>query len=303
MKIKKTILLTITFLGLSALLLTECKKKEEVTPGSVTGTDPVGSPVDNQLVDTSWTLDKAHCNVQWSSRYYDYSDAMLTGRFGMFGFAKHGTLGYFTFDGNDMSKGKMNAWVQLSSFNTTEGRDYPGGCGRGYLGITYLDSMYALAYSLSNAGMLDSAKKISVVNPASDTARFVATSFVREGNGYVVKGNFTFNRYRAPSGNADGTPITKPVTMYLDYQGTQDFDTNNDGTMDRYRAGFTGTFTFNRSDFMDNASTKAYAPVPTGADAVTNGTSAANNKTYGVWSKSIADEMSVTMNIQAYKKH
>jgi hypothetical protein len=53
---------------------------------------------------------------------------------------------------------------------------------------------------------------------------------------------------------------------------------------------------------MDNASTKAYYPVPTAADAINNVT-AANNKTYGVWSTSVADEMFITINCQFYKNH
>jgi hypothetical protein len=53
---------------------------------------------------------------------------------------------------------------------------------------------------------------------------------------------------------------------------------------------------------MDNASTKAYFPVPTVADSINNIT-AINNKTYGVWSASVADKMDITINSQFYKNH
>jgi hypothetical protein len=53
---------------------------------------------------------------------------------------------------------------------------------------------------------------------------------------------------------------------------------------------------------MDNNSTKAYMPVPTVADSIANIT-AANNKTYGVWSASVADQMDLVLNAEFYKNH
>jgi hypothetical protein len=53
---------------------------------------------------------------------------------------------------------------------------------------------------------------------------------------------------------------------------------------------------------MDQNSTKAFMPVPTVADSVANIT-AANNKTYGVWSTSTADQMDLTINAVFYKNH
>lgn len=252
-----------------------CKKADVVTP--LDGT-PVAGTVN---VTASWIFDKAHSNLRWETDYYDYSNAKLVGRFNNFNFSPK-----FVFDEANLSSCVIHAWVQLSTFDSGEpGRDGPGKCGRSFLGVTYLDS----------------AK--TVVDPLSDTAWFRSTSVTKSGTGYAVKGNFTLNRYRTPSGFADGTPITKEVTMYLKSEGMKDFDTNGDGIPDRLRASFTGNFTFNRSDFMDTKAAIQWVPyVFHPADSIGN-ISAANNKTYGAWSKNVADEMSITMNMQFYKDH
>jgi hypothetical protein len=149
---------------------------------------------------------------------------------------------------------------------------------------------------------LDSTK--TQVDPLSDSAKFHVNSVtVDPHDGYIMHGTVTFNRWLNAVGHTNGEPITKNIDIALSYNGMRDFDAiGNDGIYDKLRAGFTATFSFNRSDFMDNASTKAYYPVPTAADAINNVT-AANNKTYGVWSTSVADEMFITINCQFYKNH
>ncbi len=281
--------MTIALFLMSSLVLMYCKKDDTITP--LTGTPVLGS----LKIDTSWSFEKSHSNVGWQTRYHDYSETMLTGRFNDFYFTlsapdaighKHQT---FAFDQTDMSKCSLNAWVKCSTNNTGEvGRDKYSGCGPGYLGVFFTDS----------------AK--TTVDATLDTAWFNSTSFTQIGTipadgfpaTYVVKGNLTFNHYRPASGNADKAPITKPVTMYLTYNGTFDYDSNNDGTNDKLYNGFTGKFSFNRSDFMDQNSTTAYFPFYPG-----NATSTANNTTYGVWSTSVADQMDITINVEMYKKH
>jgi hypothetical protein len=251
-----------------------CSKKDSVSP--LNNTPVIG----NGLVDVSWTFDKAHSNVNWEAKYLDWSSGMLTGRFNNFNFNPK-----FIFDQSDLSKCSINAWVQLSSINSGEpGRDDVGKCIRSYMGVTYLDTMK------------------TITNPNSDTAWFRSTSFVRSGSGYIVFGNLRFNKYRAPSGFADGTPIEKPAIMYLTYNGTSDFDNDGDLVNDRYRASFSATLKFKRSDFMDVKSTVQWVPVPKLSDQVGNLT-AANNKTYGVWTTNIADEMNFSFNSQFYKNH
>lgn len=273
---KKTILIVIVLIGMGSLLLTKCKKNDEVTPLGGGGTPLANLPA----VDTTWVFDKAHCNVGWASKYYDFSNTVLTGRFNMFGLKPFGTKGQFIFDENDLSNSKLEMWVQLSTFNTGEsGRDGLGKCGPSYVGVFYLDSLK------------------TQVNPVSDTAWFRATSFTKSGNGYVVKGNFTFNHYRPASGFADKTPIIKPVTMFITYNGAKDFDSNNDGVTDKYRAGFTGKFSFNRSDYFDISMTKAYDQY------FPNDPATMNNKTWGNWSTSVADQMDITVNVEMYQNH
>lgn len=235
----------------------------------------------NFTLDTAYTHDKTHCNNNWKSRYYDFSDTYLTGRFGDFGFAPK-----FEFYQNDLSKCKLNMWVRVSTANTSEsGRDGYGKCGPNYFGVVYTDS-----------------NKTAVI-PACDTAWFRATKFTKQGNGYLVDGTLTFNRYLPASGQADGTPITHPIQVYLTYNGSYDFDTNKDGTPDKIRVGFSAKFKFNRSDYMDKNSTKVYFPFPKASEKVASDAAFAANKTYGVWSTSVADEMIIECNHVFYKNH
>ncbi len=279
-------LLSVLVLGMS-MLFTQCKKTEteEVYIHDTVYVDPNDTGIfvpGTAMIDGSWTFDKVHSNCGWESRVYDFSSTKLTGRFNNFNFNPK-----FEFDETNLSATVCDFFVNLSTFNTGEpGRDGLGKCGLNYVGMTYLDSSKTM------------------VDPLADTARFHVNSVtVDQHEGYVMKGDFTFNRYRSPSGYPDGTPIKKNIDVNLSYNGMYDFDTNGDGVTDRYRAGFTVTFSFYRSDHMDNTSTVPYWPVPTVAEMITNSTTAANNKTYGVWSTSTADKMDITINALFYKNH
>lgn len=263
------------YLAAILLIVVRCKKEDVVTP--LDGTPVTGTA----QITASWIFDKTHSNLRWETNYYDYSNAKLVGRFNNFNFNPK-----FVFDEANLSNCSIHAWVQLSSFDSGEpGRDGPGKCGRSFLGVTYLDS----------------AK--TVVDPSSDTAWFRSISVTKSGTGYAVKGNFTFNRYRPPSGFPDGTPITKEVIMYLKLEGIKDFDTDGDAIPDRLRASFTGKFSFKRSDFMDTNAVVQWVPyVFSPIDSVGN-IIAANNKTYGAWSKHVADKVDIFMNMHFYKDH
>jgi polyisoprenoid-binding protein YceI len=230
------------------------------------------------IFDASWILDKPHSNVNWESPYFDYSQTMLTGRFSIYGVPK--------FNINDsLNTVNLITWVKLSSFLTGEARDNPGDCGRSYLGVTYLDSIK------------------TIVDQRSDTAWIKCNELIRSGTGLILKGIFSFNRYlpaNSPTtgSSGDGQPIIKPISIYCTYNGMKDFV----GTPSRYRAGFTFRFTFKRSDFLDINSTRQYVPVPKVADIAGN-VIAASNKTYGVYSRSISDDVTVITNLQLYKLH
>ncbi len=287
MKITGKLLLTATLLvtGMS-IFFTQCKDDTEtITITDTVYVDPNDTGIfvpGTALIDASWTFDKTHANVNWQSKYYDFSSTMLTGRFNNFNFNPP-----LFFDETDLAATELDFWVQMSTYNTGEpGRDGLGKCGLNYVGIVYLDSMK------------------TQVDPLSDTARFHCNSItIDPHDGYIMNGTFTFNRYRAPSGFADGTPITKNITATLSFNGMRDFDTNNDGVTDKYRAGLTATFKFNRSDYMDEDSTVPFWPVPKASEAITNAGAAATNKTYGVFSHSVADEMEIVVNAVYYKNH
>lgn len=288
MKTRKIYLKSALFLlAITSLFLTQCKKEtvtETVTVHDTTYIDPNDTGVfvpGTAMVDTTWIFDKTHANVNWQSKYYDFSSTMLTGRFNNFNFNPK-----FYFDETNLSATVCDFWVQLSTYNTGEpGRDGYGKCGPSHIGVVYLDSSK------------------TQVDPLSDSAKFHCTSItVDPHDGYIMNGTFTFNRYRPASGFADGTPITKNISTHFSFNGMRDFDSNNDGTMDKLRSGFTATFKFLRSDYVDRNSTKAYYPVPTVVDAANN-IIAANNTTYGVWSSSVGDEMEITVNAVFYKNH
>jgi polyisoprenoid-binding protein YceI len=260
-KLKK-MSLGIVLLGAGLFLFTQCSKDDKSE--LLTGTSVEG-PADINLND-GWKVDKSHSNIGWETKYYDYSMTMLTGRFNNFMATE------LVFNEKDLSKCKLNAWVQLSTFNTGEaGRDGAGKCGPSFLGVTYTDSAR------------------TVRDPASDTAWIKSTSFERSGNGYIVKCDFTFNRNRP-----DNSRITKPVVMYLKFEGVEQFD--KDGVPDRLRAGLTGHFTFKRSDHMDKNATKEFNPMNPSDPAT------AGNKTYGVYNTSTGDEMKVKINFQTFKQ-
>jgi len=259
----------------TSVIFIRCTKGTDSVTALSNGNPVAGLPT----VDASWTHDQVHSNIQWATSFYDYSSTMLTGRINNFDFRPK-----LKFDDSDLTKCQINMWAQMSTFNTGQpGRDGNGKCGPSYLGITYTDSNY------------------NKVDPLSDTAWFHSTSVVRSGSGYIVEGTFTFNRWRSPSGQADGTPITHPMTMYLTYNGVKDFP-NATGGGGKYRAGLTGKFSFNRSDYCDKNSTKQYIPFPKKADLAGN-TAAGTNKTYGVYSLSTGDEVDITVNIEMYKNH
>ena len=107
-----TVVFTIFLVALATFL--SCKKDKVV---ALEGLAVLG----NGLVDVSWTFDKAHSNVSWESKYLDWSNGMLTGRFDNFNFNPK-----FAFNEADLNACGINAWVQLSSIDSGEpGRDGP----------------------------------------------------------------------------------------------------------------------------------------------------------------------------------
>lgn len=292
---KKLLAIVLVVMSGMSLFLSQCKKDTEtvyvdkehivyVDPNDtgVVVLGPASATIDMvNDVDTPyghWTLDKVHCNVNWESEYYDFSATMLTGRFNMFGLSNNNNS--FVFNESNLGATSINFWVQLSTFNTGEtGRDGYGKCGTTYLGVFYTDSTK------------------TVVDPLSDTAWFHVTSVTLDHNRkYKMMGTMTMNHYRPVNGHTDMEPITKPVEVLLAYNGMKYFAPTGTATVGKLRAGFTATFSFNRSDFVDPNSTKPYWPKPTSNEAVTNGTTAATNTTYGVWSTSTSDKMDITVN-------
>jgi polyisoprenoid-binding protein YceI len=290
--------LALAFLLLAGMsLFNQCKKETEteyvdrvVNVHDTVYLDPNDTGIfvpGTAKLDTSWNFDKTHSNVNWQSKYYDFSATMLTGRFNSFGFIPE-----FEFDETNLGATLCKFWVKTSTMNTSEpGRDGLGKCGLNYLGVVYTDSLK------------------TATNPLFDTASFVCSSItVDQHDGYVMHGAFTLNHWLNAAGHANGDPITKNIDVNFTYNGMRDFDTNNDGVYDRYRAGVTVTFKFLRSDFTDNASTKTYFPGSPSAGTITladsvNNITAINNKTYGVWSTSVADEMEITINAVFQKNH
>lgn len=296
------------------MTMSRCSKSNSATP--VTGNLPalINGPLPGGgVLDTSWSLDQVHCGMVWNVPFQNVANTNLTGKFTMFNFSSVGSpnpaprLKYtaFWFDPNNLSKCYMNFWMQVCTFNTGQpGRDGVGlniqagknPCGLNYCGVVYQDSTKDTVYN------------------AWDTARFISTSFTQSGTGYIVQGNFTFNHYRQNgdgNGCADGTPITKPMTIYLAYNGMNDILTNG-GPAGKYWAGFTGTATIDLTQYFDQTATKAYVPQPgefpwvhsiKKSDLANDQGAAANNKTYGAPCSEVGTTVQVTMNCVFYKTH
>jgi polyisoprenoid-binding protein YceI len=136
---------------------------------------------------------------------YFVDNALLTGKF------KNHNVD-IDFDEANPTTGKINAWVQLSTFLTGEpGRDDPGKCGPGYMGVGYLDTLYT-------------------VDPSTDTAWFNSTSIRKYGDGYLAKGSLEFRG------------VNKSQDLYFTYLGQKDYSNPPDGS--NIRCGFMGEFTF-----------------------------------------------------------
>lgn len=209
MKNKKTFKAKFTIAAsiLMLLITVRCAKDDKVEPltsGTTSGNDKVST------FGNDWTFDKPHCNVRWETMYYG-DNALLTGRFNNYNVD-------IDFDEASPETGKINAWVQLSTFNTGEpGRDGPGKCAYNYMGIEYLDTLYT-------------------VDPNTDTAWFKSTSIEKYGDGYLAKGDLTFRG------------VTKTQNLYFRYVGQHDDSPNQDGSV--IKCGFTGQFTMKaRTDY------------------------------------------------------
>jgi hypothetical protein len=285
----------------------------------------------NFVLDTTFNNEKSHSNVNWKSRYFDFSDTWLTGRFGEFHFVPdfsvpsnklggvhcamskgvqlknlnfnekypadqfwstgpntQGPPCYFRFNASDLSKNYLKFYVLVSTMNTSEpGRDGYIQCGQSYMGTQFMDSTRR------------------VVDPTSDTCWLVAQpgTWKQQGNGYVFTADFTFNRYlHNTPGKNDGDPITKPVNVYLSYNGSYDFLTAG-GPAGTLRCGFSASFSFLRSDYFDKTATKLYLKNPTAAEKTNSNAAYAINKTYGTYSGSVADQMFINANMVFSKSH
>ncbi|NQV53368.1 MAG: YceI family protein [Flavobacteriales bacterium] len=200
---------------LSAMILIGCSKEDSWEP--VEATTTTGSDILDSRDDGTWTFDKVHSNVMWETKYYG-DNALLTGRFNSFDIDVY-------FDEQTPANSTIEAWVQLSTFNTGEpGRDAYGKCGPSYCGVAF-DSVGA-----DTAG-----NAILEPQSATDFAYFKSTSISRAGSGYVAKGTLDFRG------------VSKEVELKFNYTGQNTY-TGTSG--DRTYAGLVGEFSFNAiSDF------------------------------------------------------
>lgn len=199
-------------LTVGILLFSQCSKDDEITP--LSSTTSTGSDVIN-TTDGTWSLDKSHSNVNWKTAYYG-DNAWLTGKFNKFGID-------LNFDEANPTATTIEAWVQLSTFNTGEpGRDGTGKCGSGYMGVDWTGS--------AGDTLADGSKDPAFYDPATDFAWFNSTSVSVYGDGYLAKGDFTFRG------------VTKTVDLYFNYIGQVDYSDEQDGS--KIKGGLTGEFEF-----------------------------------------------------------
>lgn len=217
MKTKKISAIASTIVLTSAVviaLISSCRKDDVVTPvtdNTTTGTDVIDATIGSTTPSTTgiWYFDKPHSNVMWETKYMT-NGVPLTGRFNIYDM-------YVNFNQANPANTTVKAWVKLSTFNTGEsGRDDPGKCGPNYMGVQW------------NIDTVPNPDVYTVV-ATTDTAWFNSTSCVKNGNGYLVKGDLKFKG------------ITSSVDMYMIYKGK--YTTTSSTTGKKVdRAGIEGWF-------------------------------------------------------------
>lgn len=196
---------SVLFLGM-AFIFTACQKDDEIE--SLVNEFQTGSAKLNTNDD--WNFDKAHSNVRWETLYMGKA-ALLTGRFNNFKID-------INFDEANPASGKIEASVVLNSVHSGEnGRDRLDGCLQRAIGVVHNGD------TLAN-GNLDPAGIVANTNVAT----FTSKSIEIHGDGYLAKGDFTFNG------------VSKTEELYFDYLGTE---TISGG--DALLAGFYGFLTIN----------------------------------------------------------
>ncbi len=211
--LQKTIYLVSALLVL--LVLVKCGKDDVVDPFPTTGTSGVDKI---NTYNGDYKYDVNHSDTEWATAYAGIN-GVLIGQFNKRGVS-------IDFDEANPSAGKIEAWVQLSSVNTGEGRDAVGACLQGYLGVIWTGG--------PGDTIAGGSKDPAFIDAATDTAWFKSVSVEKYGNGYLATGNFTF------------LGVTKTEKLYFDYLGY--LDTGDPPTV--RKAGFQGTLTFNsRSDY------------------------------------------------------
>ena len=233
MKTKSVKAISISMMSVIVLLiglLSGCKddnKVELFSKSSNTGTDVIdasigGYPPSSYTTPGAWKVDKTHSNIMWETKYYG-TGAPLTGRFNTFEMKVN-------FDQANPANTKIIAWVLLSSYNTGEpGRDGYGKCGPKYLGVVY---------DTASAGP----PVVLAPRANTDTAWFTSTSCEKYGNGYLVKGDFTF------------MGKTKKIEMPMSYTG-KSTATNATTGKKTDRVGLAGEFGINAISFFGVTST------------------------------------------------
>lgn len=197
--------ITIILAG-TAVFITSCNKDNVVDPFGYSFT--TGSDIIEMGSGMDWSMDKTHTNIGWETFYYG-DNALLTGRFNNFNVDMY-------FDQANPANTTIDAWVQLSTFNTGEpGRDGPGKCGPSYMGVEW---------------DVDTIPEPDVYTPiaSTDTAWYSSDSVERYGDGYVAHGTLNFKGIEADT------------DLYFRYSG-MNITTNSSGD-ETTRAGFLGEF-------------------------------------------------------------
>ena len=222
MKTKSIKTITVSMMAVLAVaiaFISSCSKENKVellAASNNTGTDVIDAsigayPPATYTTPGAWKMDKSHSSVKWETKYYDAGVA-LTGRFNNFSMNVY-------FDQVNVANTKIKGWVQLSTFNTGEpGRDAYGKSGPNYMGV-----------------IMDTVTKTPLVltpRVSTDTAWFKSTSCAKYGNGYMVKGDFTFR----------GKTVT--IDMPMTYSGKKTFTSATTGKKND-KAGLVGVFNIN----------------------------------------------------------
>lgn len=170
----------------------ETKNDIKLITKAASGTDII------EISSTGYKFDQTHSHVAFKFAY-DTANAEFGGQFALFGFNS------LKFDEANPANSVIDAWIDVTTIETGSptlvdtvnkkkvgGRDGINGC------IAKQGGTFGVKYNSKDTFFKDTYRPTAIISP-THKATFVSTSVAAFGDGYLAKGNLTFNGETKPS--------------------------------------------------------------------------------------------------------